>query len=73
MMVGLFLILRLLIQPVYHMEQSVGGNDIVECFRSALCVDGAADVGEIAHQVEAIEHEGHVAVHEFLCQSCVPY
>ena len=64
--------LGLFIQSINHVKQSVGGNDIVECLRSALGVDGAANIGEIAEQVEAVKHEGHVALHEFLRHSCVP-
>ena len=55
------------------MEQPVGRDDIVESFRAALRIDGAADIREIAQEVEAIEHKGEVAVHEFLCYSCVPH
>ena len=55
------------------MEQAVGGNDVVERFGAALRVDVTAHVGEIAEQVEAVEHQRQVAVHEAFGQSGVPY
>lgn len=67
-----FFLLRLLVQTVYHMEQPVGGDDIVKCFRSALCVDASLHIGEVAKEVEAVEHESHIAVHNFLGKACIP-
>ena len=41
-------ILRLLVQAIDDVEQTVGGNDVAEGFRSALGIDGATDIGEVA-------------------------
>ena len=41
-------ILRLLVQAIDNVEQTVGGNDVAEGFRSALCINGATDIGEVA-------------------------
>ena len=55
-----------LVQFVGNMQQTVGGDDVVEGLGAALRVDGAAHVAEIAEQVEAVEHDDQIAFHETL-------
>ena len=57
---------RLLVQFVGNVQQTVGGDDVVEGLGAALGVDAAADVGEVAEQVEAVEHDDQIAFHETL-------
>ena len=55
------------------MKQSVRWNDIVECFRSALCIDSSPYIRKGSEQVKTIKHDGHISVHEFLRHSGVPH
>ena len=55
------------------MEQAVGGNDVIERFGATLRVDVTAHVGEIAEQVETVEQQGKIAMHEAFRQSGIPY
>ena len=55
------------------MLQTIGGDDVVEGFGFALCIDGAAHVGQVAKNVEGIELEKDFALHHPFCQSGVPY
>lgn len=44
-----------LLYPPRHMQQAVGGDDVVEGLGLALGVDGAAHVSQVAENVEGIE------------------
>ena len=55
------------------MQKTIGGDDVVEGFGFALCIDGAAHVGQVAKNVESIELEKDFALHHPFCQSGVPY
>ena len=37
------------------MQQTVGGDDVVEGLGLALCINGATHVGQVAENVEGIE------------------
>ena len=69
--VGLFL-LRLLVQPVDNVQQGVARRDVAPRLGAALGVDGAANVGEIAEEVETVEHTDKIAVEETLGEAGVP-
>ena len=55
------------------MQQTVGGDDVIECLGFALCIDGATHVGQVAKNVEGIELEDEFALQHPFCQSGVPY
>ena len=46
------------------MQERVARRDVVPRLSAALGVDGAADVGEVAEEVETVEHTDEVAVKE---------
>ena len=46
------------------MQERVTRRDVVPRLSAALCVDGMSDVGEIAEEVETVEHTDEVAVNE---------
>ena len=45
------------------MQQTIGGDDVVEGLGFALCIDGATHVGQVAKNVEGIELEKDFALH----------
>ena len=55
------------------MQQTVGGDDVVECLGFALGIDGATNVGQVAKNVEGIELDKEFALQHPFCQSGVPY
>ena len=71
----------MLVQSVDNVQQSVAGRDIAPRLDAALGVDCSVDVGEVAEEVEAVEHTDEVAVKEtfgytnvpdkFVCIHCV--
>lgn len=65
-------LLRLLVQSVDNVQQSVAGRDIAPRLDAALGVDCSVDVGEVAEEVEAVEHTDEVAVKETLGEAGVP-
>lgn len=65
-------LLRLLVQSVYDVQQCVAGCDVAPRLGAALGVDGAADVGEVAEEVETVEHTDEVAVKETFGQTSIP-
>ena len=54
------------------MQERITRRDVVPCLSATLCVDGAPDVGEIAEEVEAVEHADEVAVEETLRKAGIP-
>ena len=54
------------------MQQSVAGRDIAPRLDAALGVDCSVDVGEVAEEVEAVEHTDEVAVKETFGYTSVP-
>ena len=65
-------LLRLLVQSVYDVQQCVAGCDVAPRLGAALGIDGAADVGEVAEEVEAVEHTDEVVMEETLGEAGVP-
>ena len=55
------------------MEETVGGNDVVEGFGAPLCIDVAAHVGEVAQQVETVEEDGQVLLWQTFGDAGVPH
>ena len=55
------------------MQQTVGGDDVIEGLGFALGIDGATHVGQVAKNVEGIELEDEFARQHPFCQSGVPY
>ena len=55
------------------MQQTVGGDDVVEGLGFALGIDGATHVGQVAKNVEGIELDKEFALQHPFCQSGVPY
>lgn len=66
-------LLRLLVQSPDEVEEGIGGDDVVEGFGAALGVDGVADVGEVAEDVETVELKEQVAVHEAFGEAGIPH
>ena len=54
------------------MQERVARRDVVPRLSAALGVDGAADVGEVAEEVETVEHTDEVAVKETFGQTSIP-
>ena len=54
------------------MQERIAGRDVIPCLDAALCIDGASDVGEVAEDVEAVEHTDEVAVEETLRKAGIP-
>ena len=54
------------------MQERVARRDVVPRLSAALGVDGAADVGEVAEEVETVEHTDEVAVKEPFRQTSIP-
>lgn len=54
------------------MQQGVARRDVAPRLGASLGVDGAANVGEIAEEVEAVEHTDKIAVEETLGEAGVP-
>ena len=59
-------------QSVDNVQQSVAGRDIAPRLDAALGVDCSVDVGEVAEEVEAVEHTDEVAVKETFGYTSVP-
>ena len=55
------------------MQQTVGGDDVVEGLGFALGIDGATHVGQVTKNVEGIELDKEFALQHPFCQSGVPY
>ena len=55
------------------MQQTVGGDDVIEGLGFALGIDGATHVGQVAKNFEGIELDKEFALQHPLCQSGVPY
>ena len=55
------------------MQQTVGGDDVIECLGFALGIDSATHVGQVAKNVEGIELDKEFALQHPFCQSGVPY
>lgn len=55
------------------MQQTVGGDDVIEGLGFALGIDGATHVGQVAKNVEGIELDKEFALQHPFCQSGVPY
>lgn len=55
------------------MEQHVTRDHIPVSLRSALCIDRAGDVAQIAQDVEAVHHKGQVAFQDAFRQAGVPH
>ena len=55
------------------MQQTVGGDDVVEGLGFGLGIDGASHVGQVAKNVEGIELDKEFALQHPFCQSGVPY
>ncbi len=62
----------MLVQSVDNVQQSVAGRDIAPRLDAALGVDCSVDVGEVAEEVEAVEHTDKIAVEETLGEAGVP-
>ena len=62
----------MLVQSVDNVQQSVAGRDIAPRLDAALGVDCSVDVGEVAEEVEAVEHTDEVAVKETFGYTSVP-
>ena len=54
------------------MQQTVGGDDVVEGLGFALGIDGTTHVGQVAKNVEGIELDKEFALQHPFCQSGVP-
>ena len=65
-------LLRLFVQSIHDMQEGVAGCDVVPRLDATLGVDSTADVGEVAEEVEAVEHTDEVAVEETLRKAGVP-
>ena len=55
------------------MQQTVGGDDVIEGLGFALGIDSATHVGQVAKNVEGIELDEEFALQHPFCQSGVPY
>ena len=55
------------------MQQTVGGDDVVEGLGFALGIDGSTHVGQVTKNVEGIELDKEFALQHPFCQSGVPY
>ncbi len=55
------------------MEETIGGNDVVEGFGAPLCIDVAAHVGEVAQQIKAVEEDGQVLLGQTFGDAGVPH
>ena len=55
------------------MQQTVGGDDVIEGLGFALGIDGATHVGQVTKNVEGIELDKEFALQHPFCQSGVPY
>ena len=55
------------------MQQTVGGDDVIEGLGFALGIDGATHVGQVTKNVEGIELDKEFALQNPFCQSGVPY
>ena len=62
----------MLVQSVDNVQQGVAGRDIAPRLDAALGVDCSVDVGEVAEEVEAVEHTDEVAVKETFGQTSIP-
>ena len=56
--------LGLLVESVDYVQQCELRCDVGPCFHSALCINGAPHIAEVAQKVEGIEHADEVSVHE---------
>ena len=65
--------LGLLVEPVDYVQQCELRCDVGPCFHSALCINGATHIAEVAQKVEGIEHAYEVSVHEAFGDACVPH
>ena len=61
------------VDAVDGMEDAVGGYHVVECFGTSLCVHIALYVGEVAQEVEAVEHDGEFAFQQTFCDAGIPH
>ena len=55
------------------MEDAIRWNHVVESLCATLCIHRALHIGEFAQEVETIEHDGQLALHQTLCQSGIPH
>ena len=55
------------------MQQTVGGDVVIEGLGFALGIDGATHVGQVAKNVEGIELDKEFALQHPFCLSGVPY
>ena len=55
------------------MQQTVGGDDVIEGLGFALGIDGATHVGQVTKNVAGIELDKEFALQYPFCQSGVPY
>ena len=55
------------------MQETIGGDDIVECLAATLGIDIAAHIGKFAQQVEAVEEDGQVLLGQTFGDACIPH
>ena len=55
------------------MQQTVGGDDVIEGLGFALGIDGTTHVGQVTKNVEGIELDKEFALQHPFCQSGVPH
>ena len=55
------------------MEHGVLGSDVAPGLGATLGVDGAADVAELAEEVEGIEHDGEACLGEGARETGIPH
>ena len=55
------------------MQQTVGGDDVIEGLDFALGIDGSTHVGQVAKNVEGIELDKDFALQHPFCRSGVPH
>ena len=61
------------IEAVEDVEHGVLGSDVAPGLGATLGVDGAADVAELAEEVEGIEHDGEAGLGEGARETGIPH